>query len=84
MPEKKGKIYWLTGPPGAGKSTMCQLLGREKGFVYYEGDCMLSFINPFIPPDVENPSMAQQQQKGLKVSTLNSILREVIQFKTTT
>ena len=51
---------------------MCQLLGREKGFVYFEGDCMLGFINPFIPPDVENPSIAQKSQKGLKVPTSKS------------
>ena len=67
QPEKKGKIYWISGPPGAGKSTTCQLLGREKGFVYYEADAMLSFINPFIPLDADNPTMAQKAQKSLKV-----------------
>ena len=66
-PEKQGKIYWISGPPGAGKSTTCQLLGREKGFVYYEADAMLSFVNPFVPLDVENPSYAQRFQKPLKV-----------------
>jgi len=65
-PEKKGKVYWISGPPGAGKSTTCQLMGREKGMVYYEADAMLGFINPFVPLDAENPSMAQQHQKGLK------------------
>jgi len=65
-PEKKGKIYWISGPPGAGKSTTCQLLGRKQGFVYYEADAMLSFINPYIPLDVDNPSNAQKYQKALK------------------
>ena len=31
-PGAPGKIYWLSGPPGAGKSTICQLMAREKGF----------------------------------------------------
>ena len=31
-PGAPGKIYWLCGPPGAGKSTICQLMAREKGF----------------------------------------------------
>ena len=66
-PEKKGKIYWISGPPGAGKSTTCQLMGRKHGFVYYEADAMMSFVNPFVPLDVENPSYAQRFQKPLKV-----------------
>ena len=68
-PEKQGKIYWISGPPGAGKSTTCQLLGRKHGFVYYEADAMLSFVNPFVPLDVENPSYAQRFQKPLKVKS---------------
>ena len=31
-PGAPGKIYWLSGPPGAGKSTICQLMTREEGF----------------------------------------------------
>ena len=67
-PEKQGKIYWLSGPPCAGKSTTCQLMARENGFVYYEADAMMNFNNPFVPLNVDNPSVAQMQQKSLKVS----------------
>ena len=31
-PGTPGKIYWLSGPPGAGKSTICQLMARDKDF----------------------------------------------------
>ena len=31
QPEVRGKLLWLTGGPGMGKSTTAQLLGREKG-----------------------------------------------------
>ena len=36
-----GKLIWLSGAPGLGKSTSAQILGREHGFVYYEADCFL-------------------------------------------
>ena len=77
-------MLWLTGSPGAGKSTSAQRLAREKGllnismcgvnnaklstiqgFVYYEGDCFAGLRNPYIPLDVENPSLAQIRQKEL-------------------
>ena len=32
QPHVRGKLLWLTGPPGLGKSTTAQLLAREKGF----------------------------------------------------
>ena len=28
---------------------------------------MMNFANPFVPTDVENPSLATKQQKSLKV-----------------
>ena len=67
-PGRKGRIIWLSGPPGAGKSIICQLLGRKEGFVFYEADAMMNFTNPFVPTDTdENPSLATKQQKSLKV-----------------
>ena len=69
-PGKPGKIYWFSGPPGAGKSTTSQLLARKNGYVYYEADATMALINPFIPVDVDNPSLAQMQQKSLKVKIL--------------
>jgi len=66
QPEKKGKIIWLTGAPGMGKSTSAQLLARNHGYVYYEADCFMAFKNPYVALDVANPSMAQMHQKVLK------------------
>ena len=62
-----GKVIWLSGPPGAGKSTTAQLMGRDAGYVYYEADCALNFLNPFVPSDVDNPTIAAFRQKPLKV-----------------
>ena len=64
-PERQGKLIWITGPPGLGKSTSAQLLSREHGYVYYEGDCFFGLRNPYIPPGVENPTMAQRMQRKL-------------------
>ena len=35
QPEYQGRLVWLTGPPGTGKSTTAQLLGRLKGRKMY-------------------------------------------------
>ena len=67
QPAKLGKIIWFSGPPGAGKSTSAQLLGRNHGHVYFEGDCFFMFTNPFVDPNYENPSLAIGTQKPLKV-----------------
>ena len=64
-PERQGRLIWITGPPGLGKSTSAQLLSREHGYVFYEGDCFFGLRNPYIPPDVENPSLAQVKQRKL-------------------
>ena len=65
QPENLGKFIWLTGPPGLGKSTSAQLLGRNHGFAYYEADCFSACRNPYIPLDVPDPSMAQVNQRPL-------------------
>ena len=70
QPENQGMLVWLSGPPGCGKSTTGQMMGREAGYVYYEADCTMSYVNPFIPLDVDQPSMATVKQKPLKVTLL--------------
>lgn len=65
QPENVGKIVWLSGPGGTGKSTTCQLLARNAGFVYYEADCSMDFLNPFVPTDVDNPTIACIRQPPL-------------------
>ena len=66
QPENQGKILFLSGPPGAGKSTTAQYLAKQKGWVYYEADCFANSVNPFIPLDEDEPSMAQMKQKAIK------------------
>ena len=70
QPENQGRLIWLSGPPGAGKSTTCQMLGKEAGYLYYEADAIMNYVNPFVPLDAKEASLAMIYQKGLKVHTL--------------
>merc|ERR1712215_410354 len=70
QPGKLGKLLWITGAPGLGKSTSAQLICRNAGYVYYEADCFSQCRNLYIPPDVDNPSMAQVTQRPLKGKVL--------------
>ena len=69
QPKKKpGMIFWLTGVPGSGKSTTCQLMARNHGFVYLEVDGYTFMINPFPDLNKGNPSVSAHVNKALKVS----------------
>ena len=65
-----GKIIWLSGPPGAGKSTSGLLLARKYGYVYYEADGFMFGVNPYIPLDATEPSLATMSQPPLKVRNI--------------
>ena len=42
-------------------------MGKEAGYVYFEADCTSNGLNPFVPLDSVNPTLAAFQQKPLKV-----------------
>ena len=46
-PSYEGKLIWLTGPPGSGKSVTSQYFAKNHGFIHYQGDCFTEFVNPF-------------------------------------
>jgi len=66
QPEKQGRIIWLSGAPGMGKSTSAQVLARDHGYVYYEADAFGLMKNPFIDVDAAEASLATTKQRGLK------------------
>ena len=69
-------IYIYKGPPGAGKSTTAQLLGRNHGYVFYEGDAFITCANPFIDPNIEFEPWQQLKQKPLKVNPKKNVINK--------
>ena len=57
----------MSGPPGAGKSTTCQLLAKQKDYVYFEFDAVVEMVNPFPDLNAENPTLAAFKGKAVKV-----------------
>lgn len=47
-PKPKGKLIWVSGSPGSGKSTVGLTLSKGHDFVYYEGDSFLLHTNPYV------------------------------------
>ena len=66
QPENQGKLVWLSGAPGLGKSTSGLLLGEKAGYVYYEADAFMNHMNPYVSLDAAEPSLAMMSQKFLK------------------
>ena len=66
VPGREGKLVWLSGAPGLGKSTSGMLLARNEGYVYYEADAFGANMNPYVSTEVEEPTLAMITQKFLK------------------
>ena len=65
-PDKPGKLIWISGGPGLGKSTSGLVLAKKFGYVYYEADAFMSYVNPYVPLNVEEPTLATAKQNFLK------------------
>ena len=46
-----GKFVFITGPPGAGKSTIAGIIAKNHGWVNYEGDGFIFGFNPYVFPN---------------------------------
>ena len=50
-PDNIGKIAFISGPPGSGKSTIAGILAKQHKWVYYEGDGFFLGFNPYVFPN---------------------------------
>jgi len=55
-PKAMGKILWISGMSGMGKTTTAKLLQKKEGFVNYEGDCFIYGLNPYVGAAPEGSS----------------------------
>jgi len=51
-----GKLVWITGGTGMGKSTTTTYIKEKAGFVLYEGDCFMFGVNPYVGASAKGPS----------------------------
>ena len=65
QPGLEGRLLWISGDPGTGKSASAQALARLQGYVYYEVDCFPKLRNPYIPLEESNPSVVQDMMTPL-------------------
>ena len=84
QPDNVGKLLWITGRPGTGKSTIAQHISKTLGYVYYEGDAFLGLVNPYIPPNKNEMISAVGQQtrlRGIPQERLNVLAKYGAAFK---
>ena len=53
-------------------------MSRDHGYVYYEADCFFMFVNPFVDPNVEEPTLMMSGQKPLKVIIIHYWIIDVL------
>ena len=71
QPENPGRIIWIAGPTGCGESITAKLMGKDHGYVYYECDCFIYGVNPFMDPNATDNKVPGMYQKPLKVSYIS-------------
>jgi gluconate kinase len=65
QPDNLGKFVFISGPPGAGKSSIAAWLALNAQYVYYEGDGFMFGLNPYTPANESEPFLAAQVQHPL-------------------
>merc|ERR1719341_1520603 len=59
-------LLWITGPTGAGKSTVAAHLRDQHQWIFYEGDCYLCGLDPFSGPLKKLPELSDMGKQRMK------------------
>jgi len=59
-------LLWITGPTGAGKSTVAAHLRDQHQWAFYEGDCYLYGLDPFSGPLKKLPELSAVGKERMK------------------
>merc|ERR1712013_110092 len=78
-PGNLGKIAFLTGPPGSGKSTIAGLIAKKEKWVYYEGDGFFLGFNPYVFPN-ESQVEARSEKPALIGPGMSDRVAALAQF----
>ena len=84
QPDFQGRLIWISGAPGLGKSTTSHLLGQKADYVNYEGDAFFAHLNPYLPPDAKEPTLATGKQiplKDIPIDRLDAVTKGIKEFE---
>jgi len=63
-PGQLGRLVFLSGPPGSGKSTIAGIIAKNEKWVFYEGDGFFLGFNPYVFPN-ESQVEARSEKPAL-------------------
>ena len=78
QPGQVGKIAFLSGPPGSGKSTNAGIIAKKEKWINYEGDYFRAGFNPYVFP---NESWVKASSKALIGPGMANRARALTQFR---
>jgi len=79
QPTKQGRLVFISGPPGSGKSTIASIIAERERSVFYEGDGFLLGFNPYLAPG-ENQVIARGSKHALIGPGMRERLRAMMGF----
>merc|ERR1719431_1987050 len=78
-PGQLGRLVFLSGPPGSGKSTIAGIIAKNEKWVFYEGDGFFLGFNPYVFPN-ESQVEARSEKPALIGPGMSDRVAALVQF----